>query len=462
MATLGVGTNLNTDNQLTFNNQDISQLGYNLGLPGMGISLPVGTPYNVYQTPAAVYGGYAAPGYKPGDTTVNQSKVPDSQKTTVNSQTMPFQEKTATVDVTNSGQSGGPNINDIVNAMMSKGYNDRNAAYAIASGDPSKYAREYLGQGSQGSDAYSEFLSKNPYSDISPAWNPADFENELNSVYNQALDFANKQKEFAGQSNQSNIADINNQFGVSKETLDTSKGQTMGTLGESEIGSRQRQEQSLDAIRRLYNEMTMGYQQRFGGASSAGEAAKALAGQEMQRQMGTTRQSTGDALRQIENQKVQVEQNYKNSLLDLENKKNTAINESNRNFQSAMLSIDNDVKVAANEKALAKMNLLKEYKTDLFNIKQQEAAWKANLESMKYQADLQTESALKQMQGAGSTGTTAYQNLLNQTSTSPTSNLGVNNSYNPTTQMNYTGQIGDDELKTNFLQGAVSKRDQYF
>ena len=190
---------------------------------------------------------------------------------------------------------------------------------------------------------YDLYKEKNPYSDITPNWNPADFENELNNIYNQALDFANQQKGFAEQSRAGNVSDIENQFGVSQGTLDTSRGQTLGGLSENELSAKQRQEQSLDSIRRLYNEMMMGYQQRFGGASSAGEATKALAGQEMQRQMGTTRQSTSDALRQIETQKVQVEQNYKNSLLDLQNKKNTAINEANRNFQSAILSIDNDI-----------------------------------------------------------------------------------------------------------------------
>lgn len=368
-----------------------------------------------------------------------QQEYLNRQKTTTPTTTTPTTTSTQTT-----------NFDDVYNNMYA-GW-DRNSAYQdwIAKGRPNP-------SNSGGSSKYSDFVSKNPYSDITPGWNPDDFATELENIYNQALNYSNQQKGFAEQSRAGNVADIENQFGVSKGTLDTSKGQTLETLGQSEISSRQQQEQSLDSIRRLYNEMMMGYQQRFGGASSAGEAAKALAGQEMQRQMGTTRQSTSNALRQIEQQKIQVEENYKNSLLDLENKKNTAINEANRNFQSAILSIDNDIKTAANEKSLAKMNLLKEYKTDLFNIKQQEAAWKANLETMKAQADLQTESALKQLQSSASAGQGAYNTLLNQATTNPTSGLGIGST--ALSQAALTGQINKDELQNYLGQIGQSRAD---
>jgi hypothetical protein len=389
---------------------------------------------NVITNPTS---SYALPGGAP-EPIYTSSNTYVTPKTTSTSTPTPTTTVTQEQPKTNTSTT---NFDDVYNAMY-PGW-DRNSAYQdwIAKGRPSP-------SNSGGSSKYSDFVSKNPYSDITPGWNPDDFAAELENIYNQALNYSNQQKGFAEQSRAGNVADIENQFGVSKGTLDTSKGQTLETLGQSEISSRQQQEQSLDSIRRLYNEMMMGYQQRFGGASSAGEAAKALAGQEMQRQMGTTRQSTSNALRQIETQKVQVEENYKNSLLDLENKKNTAINEANRNFQSAILSIDNDIKTAANEKSLAKMNLLKEYKTDLFNIKQQEAAWKANLETMKAQADLQTESALKQLQASASAGSSALDTLKTQATTNPTSGLGVGST--ALSQAALQGQISKDDLQ-NYL-----------
>lgn len=341
---------------------------------------------------------------------------------------------------------GDPNNPDLSNPVKQKDFEDYKAKQG--SGDSGN------GEATQKS-AVDVFKEKNPYSDITPEWNPDDFMSKLDEIYNEAVNYAGKQKQFAEQSRAGNVADIEGQFGVSKGSLDTSKGQAMGTLGQSEISSRQRQEQSLDAIRKLYNEMQMGYNQRFGGASSAGEAARALAGQEQQRQSGSTRQATSDALRQIEFQKAQVEQNYGNAVADLENKKNTAINEANRNFQSAILSIDNDIKTAANEKALAKMNLLKEYKTDLFNIKQQAAAWTANLQSMKYQADLQTESARKQLQASSSAGNSALDALQNQTSLNP--NTGLQFSGADLTNAALTGQISKDELQG--LIGQQSRSD---
>lgn len=390
--------------------------------------------------PTNITGGYALPGGAPTPIYNNNNTYTTPTAPTNNNTPVTAPPSNDTPKVTN--------FDDVYNSMYAgwgrtEAYNDW-----VTKGRPNP-------SNTGASDKFGEFVSKNPYSDITPGWNPDDFAAELENIYNQALNYSNQQKGFAEQSRTGNVADIENQFGVSKGTLDTSKGQTLETLGQSEISSRQQQEQSLDSIRRLYNEMMMGYQQRFGGASSAGEAAKALAGQEMQRQMGTTRQSTSNALRQIETQKVQVEENYKNSLLDLENKKNTAINEANRNFQSAILSIDNDIKTAANEKSLAKMNLLKEYKTDLFNIKQQEAAWKANLETMKAQADLQTESALKQLQASASAGSSALDTLKTQATTNPTSGLGVGST--ALSQAALQGQISKDELQG--LIGQQSRSD---
>jgi len=342
------------------------------------------------------------------------------------------------------------NFDDVYNSMYT-GW-DRTAAYDdwTAKGRPSPSS-------TGGSDAYGQFVSKNPYSDITPGWNPADFENELNNIYNAAMEQAGKQSQYAGQLKESNIADIQNQFGVGQQTLDTSKSQTLGSLQDSQISARQQQETALDAARRLYNELGQGYQQRFGGASSAGEAAKALSNVEQQRQMGQTRQGYQDTVRQIETQKVNVEENYKNSLMELQAKRDSAVREANNNFQSAILSIEKDKGIAAQEKALAKMNLLKEYKTELFNIKAQEAQFAANLQLMKEQANIELDSYAKQAAMSRSSGTSALSNFSSTASRTPSSNLTVGDSQLQEAAM--TGQINKDELQ-NYL-GQIGQTKNY-
>jgi len=343
------------------------------------------------------------------------------------------------------------NFDDVYSSMYpgwsrQEAYNDW-----VAKGRPSPAA-------TGGQDAFNQFITKNPYSDITPGWNPADFENELNNIYNESMGHAAKQEQYAGQLKESNIADINQQFNTSQGTLDTSKGQSLGTLAGNTISARQQQEKALDAARRLYSELTQGYQQRYGGASSAGEAARALAGQEQQRQMGSTRQATSDALRQIDTQKLNVEENYKNSLLELQSKKESAVREANNNFQSAILSIEKDRATAGQEKALAKMNLLKEYKTELFNIKQQEAAFTANIQAMREQANIELDSYQKQLSASTGAGTSALSGLRSSTTTNPTSGLTIGGQKFDNVGQLMTGVKKDD--LTNYLgQMGQSNKD---
>lgn len=391
-----------------------------------------------------VTGGYALPGGAPTPvyTSSNNYVTPT---TTTNPQPAPAPTPTPTQPTTQT-----TNFDDVYNAMY-PGW-DRNSAYQdwIAKGRPSP-------SNTGASDKFGEYVSKNPYSDITPGWNPDEFQAELDNIYNQAMEQAGKQTQFAGQLRDSNISDINQQFNVGQGTLDTSKSQSLGTLQEGEISARQRQEQALDSARRLYSELNQGYQQRFGGASSAGEGAKALANVEQQRQMGTTRQATSDSLRQIETQKLAVEDNYKNSVLELQAKKESAIREANNNFSSAIMQIESDKGTAAQEKSLAKMNLLKEYKTQLFNIKSQEAQFAANLQLMREQANIELESYAKQAGVATSAGTGAVNTLYNQTTTNPTSTLTANDQAIKSAAM--TGQIKKDELQ-NYL-GQIGQTKNY-
>lgn len=77
--------------------------------------------------------------------------------------------------------SGNYDLNAIVDAMMSKGYNNRDEAMAVAKGDPERFAREYLGITTGGSggagglpaaptinlnDQYNNLISESGISDI--------------------------------------------------------------------------------------------------------------------------------------------------------------------------------------------------------------------------------------------------------------------------------------------------------
>jgi len=308
------------------------------------------------------------------------------------------------------------------------------------------------GQLSNEQNKYNQFVSANPYSDITPGWNPDDFQSQLDEIYNASMDFANKREQSLRQMQSQNVADIGQTFDTTKGGLETSKQQTLGQLGETEIGSRQREEQAITAANRLYNELTRGYEQQFGGASSAGEVAKALASRELQRTQGGARQATQNALRQIAVEKSNVEQNYQQKIVELNTQKQSAITQANQQLQQGLDTIDQDRTVATQEKAMAKMNLIKEYRTSLFNIQQQVKSYEANIQAMKEQAQLQLDAIAKQNAMAAQSGQGAYDSLLDEINLNPDSNLVFGTGAQSGQQL--TGVKDDDYM--NFLRGARS------
>ena len=299
---------------------------------------------------------------------------------------------------------------------------------------------------------YEQYNLDNPYSDITPNWKPEDFASKLNEIYNSAMKYGSEQEEFLRNSNTQNISDLNKSYQEGATGLGTSKEQTLGSLGESQIGARQAQEKGITEATRLYNDLIKGYSQRFGGASSAGGAAAAMANQEAQRSVGSQRQATQNTLRQIETEKNNVEQNYQNKMIELRNQKDSSVNQANQSLQAGLLEISRDRTTATESKALSQMNLLKEYRTQLFNIEQQAKSYEANIASMREQSNIQLQAMIQQNNLSSSTGAGYLKTQRDNTQT-PTSDLYVNGGNNQQ-QQQYTGVKDDDYA--NFLKGARS------
>ena len=423
-------------------------IGDKFGLPERGISEAIaGGPTkhtDPLWKPKRVYAAETAGG--------NQTVINPNKDVVTNKQVTGKQ-------VTNNPVTNNP-VNDfdaIYNAMY-PGWG-RTEAYAdwTAKGRPGLTSTG--NQLSEAQNKYNQFIQANPYSDITPGWNPEDFSAQLEEIYQNALKQAQEQEALANQLKQSNLTDIEEQYNLGTGTLGQTKQSSLEQLGSNAITARQQQEQALNEARALYNELTRAGSQRFGGLSGASQYANSIIGAEQQRQMGKTRQSTMDTLRNIDAQKVQVEQNYQTKMQELQVQKSSAIREANNNFSSALSVINADRTTAANEKAMAKMNLLKEYKTQLFNIQSQAKAFEANIQQMREQANLEIDAYLKTAGAATSAGSSSLQNLIDQINKNSGTNLGyqnVVNSWNPTTQKLYTGQISDKDLRDNYLQGAQS------
>lgn len=154
-------------------------------------------------------------------------------------------------------------------------------------------------------------------------------------------------------------------------------------------------EDAQSAARRLYSELQQGYRQRFGGASSAGEAAMALTGNEQQRQM------------------AQNNRTYQESIAQIDLSANQAVQSAQSEFRNQLLAINQNRTMVESERLAARRQALQDLSAKVFQIQQQRETFKQNLALMQEQARIQNETNLKNL------------------STNPASNLTFNNQ--PTT-----------------------------
>jgi hypothetical protein len=274
---------------------------------------------------------------------------------------------------------------------------------------------------------------------------------ELSAAYDPIFQYLNEAEQSVRSGYGGIQQDINNQYGVSSNTLGTGKSQNLASLDTSGQKVQQTKEDAMSSARRLYNELIQGYGQRFGGSTSAGEAARVLSGNEAQRTMGGVNRDYGNNMALIQQKKVEVEQNYQTGLQQLQATRDAALTQANRDFQQKLLDISNTRASTASEKAQQKLAALQELRNQAYNIQLQNQQFQQQLALQKASDSQSLDSYLAQFNQAGQAGQTAQQGYNPTVS----SNLQVGNS-GVGGQSTLTGQIGNRKDLTNQYTGAIA------
>lgn len=194
-------------------------------------------------------------------------------------------------------------------------------------------------------------------------------------------------------------------------------------------------EDAQSAARRLYNELQMGYRQRFGGASSAGEAAQALTANEQQRQMAQNNRTYQEAVAQV----------------DLS--ANQAIQSAQSEFRNQLLTISQNRTQLESEKLQARRQALSDLSDKVFQIQQQRETFKQNLQLMQEQARLQNESNLSSLTTNPTSGLT-----YNNQQTTASGNQGLSSAIGAIGNTS-SGITKNDELKAQGIYPIMTMTD---
>lgn len=267
----------------------------------------------------------------------------------------------------------------------------------------------------------------------------------INAVYNPTMGYLN-QAEGQLRADFPNVLDsAQKAYETAIAELTAGKTKNLGTIAENTVTAGQRKEDALSAARRMYDELRRGYAQRFGGGSSAGQAAFELSGAEQQRQMGATTRDYSTTMRQIDQSKVQLDQDYQAGSLKILQSKTDAIAQANRDFQNQLLTIAGQRAQTESAKAAAKLDALNTLRNQAFAAQQQALQLQQNWDQTykASQLDLQNYAAKLNMAGQGSAS--AIASYL--PTTQPTAyNVGGGGTQSGTP---YVGQINNSGKKWN-------------
>ena len=316
-----------------------------------------------------------------------------------------------------SAPSGGGDMGSLIQQYKDRGWTDEAAIIADinATGGP---------QQPSGPSPEDLFAQQFPQSDIgSFDLGAGEFQSEIQSQFQARTDYLNQAEQAirAGQPEILEALAADMRAGTSR--AGTARGAELGTLQGAGQQATGRKEDALASARRLYSELRRGSQQRFGGASSAGEAMNTLLGVEQQKQMGQTRRDFGQTMATIDREKTKIESQYQDQLLQLEanNKRDKA--QATNEFNARLDEINHNRLLASDAKYQARLGVLQDLRDKNFQIQAQQTQFKQQLEANRQQQIMDLDTYSKQLKMSSGAGQGASNAFSNQTTVNPRSDI---------------------------------------
>ena len=269
----------------------------------------------------------------------------------------------------------------------------------------SVFNQVYPGWGA--TEAYADWSSKGkpmPQSASNPS--VADLEaqltSDLNSAYQPAMDVLGQQEDYLRGAQPGAEQGIQDQFGLRKTEQE---GNLASTQEQSVLDQRKQWEGKEDVLassRRLYDELRRRNSQRFGGASSAGEAMNTLLGNEQQRQMAQTQRTFMSNIAELEQNRAEVDRSYKQNMAQLNLAKDEAMRKSKDTFTAGLMQIMSSRAGLETEKGLRRLDLLTNLRDQISAAQQSQAEWTQKLDYQRELASMNFNYRLQEIQAQAS------------------------------------------------------------
>lgn len=294
-------------------------------------------------------------------------------------------------------------------------------------------------------------------------------ESEINSIYAPQSDVYNQVEASLREQQPQILGEVQGQYDVNKQLATTGKTGAMNQIGVQETQGQRGKEDAMSRARRIFQEQQIGSQQRFGGSSSAGQASSELLARNLQTEQGQTQRQYNDFVQQIGVKKQEVEQKFNDTILQLNQQKDMAMNQITRDFQQKLLEIQNNRAQLESAKATAKLQALMDLRNKTYAIQQQNQQFLQQVALQKNQTLGSYDNLVNQFsQGANQSTQGAQQagQVLSQTTGRKIAPLSMNYTPGGQTRANpyigYAQSLGkQDDPLSSIGQISPSPRDQF-
>lgn len=273
----------------------------------------------------------------------------------------------------------------------------------------------------------------------------------IDEAYNPQIGALNEQEKNLNLGQTSALQEAQNAFNTQQGLAQGQLTKAQGSLTDVATKGQQAYETALAEARRVYDQLQRGYQQRFGGSSSAGQAATEIGNIERLKQQGQSYKQLQDVNRQVELGKQDVQSQYDQNILQLEQNKQSAINSIQSDFRDKLAQINASKGMVESAKAQAKLQALQQLRAEVLQIQQQETSFKQQLEAAKQQAQIQLDTYAKQL-------------ALSQNNAASNANTGINALGKPVNTSGSTVQYAASGINPGYTYtptGQVGKRYDY-
>ena len=240
-----------------------------------------------------------------------------------------------------------------------------------------------------------------------------DINNAINDMYNSTNDYLDQAENAVESDYPTTQQTINDQYTTGQGQLDVNNTANVGQFGLQSDQASHLNENALAQARQAYSDALTGYQQRFGGSSSAGEALSAYANKSAQQSMGGINQNYQTTNQQINKAQTDTANQYQQSSAALVAQKNASLNQAQQDFTNKLLQISQSRAQNEQAKGQARLQALQDLRNQVNQISMQNTQFQQTLEAQQNYSNLQ----LQNYEAMAGTGSTAATNSLNNFNT---------------------------------------------